>query len=264
MKKISQFLIALSLLVASCASEGGSTPADEEPMGTIAIDDMTTVVDASMKNMAEGDAADMDHEHGGEGREWDGARDPIVTLAVSGDATEGWLIRADVEGFTLTGFDATEAAPGEGHLHIFIDGQLASMMYESEYLLEDLAPGDHQIMVTLRTNDHLEYLLNGEPVMAVQAVAVAGYMDETDVVIDISFGSGVVTAPNDLEIPLGSLVEFRVTSDVAERIHLHGYDVEIAVTAHETTVVSFETDIPGIFEVELEDSGLYVMNIRVQ
>ena len=264
MKKINQLLIALSLLVASCVSEGGSTPADEEPMGITVIDDMTTIADAPMKNMAEDDVADMDNEHGGEGREWDGASDPIVTLTVSGDATEGWLIRADVEGFTLTEFDATEAAPGEGHLHLFIDGQLVSMMYESEYLLEDLTPGDHQIMVTLSTNDHLEYLINGEPVMAVQTVAVAGYMDETDVVIDILFESGVITAPNDLEIPLGSLVEFRVTSDIAERIHLHGYDVEIAVAAHKTTVVSFETDIPGIFEVELEDSGLYVMNIRVQ
>ena len=217
-----------------------------------------------MEDMEDMEDMEEGHEPGGDGREWDGPADPSISLDISGDVATGWTITTTVDGFTLTSADTTDPVPAEGHLHLFVDGQLATMVYEAEYLLTDLEPGDHQIMVTLSTNDHLAYFLDGEPIMALKTITVAGEAPGADVVLNVTLSGGSVTSPTDPEIPLGSLVEVIVETDVAEHLHLHGYDVEVALTPDAPTVIRFVADIPGIFEMELEDSGVFVMSIRVQ
>lgn len=56
-------------------------------------------------------------------------------------------------------------------------------------------------------------------------------------------------------VPLGSTVELVVASDVADAVHLHGYDRTNYVTAGAITTIRFVADVPGVFEVELERSG---------
>jgi len=255
--KLSFLVLSLALLLASCASETATAPDTTQPVAS-------TDTTAAMEDMDDMDDLEEGHEHGEDGREWDGPTEPEISLRVSGDEATGWTITTEVVGFTLTDADTTEAVPAEGHLHLFVDGQLATMVYEAEHLLNDLEPGDHQIMVTLSTNDHLDYLLDGEPIMAMDTITVAGEISDADVVLDVAFSGGSVTSPTDPEIPLGSLVEIIVVTDVVESLHLHGYDVEVAVTPDAPTMVRFIADIPGIFEVELEESGVFVMSIRVQ
>jgi hypothetical protein len=54
-----------------------------------------------------------------------------------------------------------------------------------------------------------------------------------------------------------------VSSDVADKVHLHGYDKEAQIPAGETGSVSFTADIPGVFEVELHESGLQLLQLQV-
>ena len=54
-----------------------------------------------------------------------------------------------------------------------------------------------------------------------------------------------------------------VTSDTADEVHLHGYDLSADVEAGGTVRIPFVADTPGRFEVELEDLGVELAEITV-
>ena len=64
-------------------------------------------------------------------------------------------------------------------------------------------------------------------------------------------------------VPPASPVTLSVTSDVADEIHLHGYDRQAEIPAGGTASISFTANIPGIFEMELEQSKLQLLQLRV-
>jgi hypothetical protein len=55
-----------------------------------------------------------------------------------------------------------------------------------------------------------------------------------------------------------------VRSDVADHVHLHGYDVMRDVAPGAPGRLAFHATIPGRFEVELEDRGLQIADITVE
>jgi hypothetical protein len=61
---------------------------------------------------------------------------------------------------------------GEGHAHVFVDDVKISRAYGPWYHLPKLKPGTHEIKVTLNTNNHQEYAVDGEPVRATTTVTV--------------------------------------------------------------------------------------------
>lgn len=67
----------------------------------------------------------------------------------------------------------------------------------------------------------------------------------------------------ELEYDAGEQVRFRVSSDEADEVHVHGYDVEEEVPAGGTATLSFTADIEGIFEVELHGSEKQIAELRV-
>lgn len=66
-----------------------------------------------------------------------------------------------------------------------------------------------------------------------------------------------------VEADVGDIVALTVTSDVADHVHVHGYDLETPVSPGEPAEVTFQADIPGVFEVELEDRGLRIAELVV-
>jgi FtsP/CotA-like multicopper oxidase with cupredoxin domain len=61
----------------------------------------------------------------------------------------------------------------------------------------------------------------------------------------------------------GDTVRFTVTSDQPENVHLHGYDVEKPVAPGKPARYVFKANIEGIFEVELEESGVQLIKLQV-
>ncbi|MEA2340055.1 MAG: hypothetical protein QOG11_132 [Solirubrobacteraceae bacterium] len=61
----------------------------------------------------------------------------------------------------------------------------------------------------------------------------------------------------------GDQIAFRVRSDVADEIHVHGYDVKRDVPAGGTVTFSFRGTIDGIFVVELEGRGEQIASLEV-
>jgi hypothetical protein len=55
-----------------------------------------------------------------------------------------------------------------------------------------------------------------------------------------------------------------VRSDVADEVHLHGYDISRDVTPGSPVRLPFRATIPGRFEAELEERGLQIADISVK
>jgi hypothetical protein len=66
-----------------------------------------------------------------------------------------------------------------------------------------------------------------------------------------------------LRFEQGETVKFRVRVDVADHVHVHGYDLMKDVAPGETVTFSFPAEITGIFEIELEDRGQEIAQLRV-
>lgn len=67
----------------------------------------------------------------------------------------------------------------------------------------------------------------------------------------------------ELEYEAGETVRFEVTSDVADGIHVHGYELLNEIPAGGTASFEFPAEIEGIFEVELERRGLLIAELTV-
>jgi hypothetical protein len=65
-------------------------------------------------------------------------------------------------------------------------------------------------------------------------------------------------------IDQGEKVAIVVGSDVADEVHLHGYDKSVDVTPGKAARLVFVASIPGRFEVELEDRGLQIADLTVR
>jgi hypothetical protein len=73
----------------------------------------------------------------------------------------------------------------------------------------------------------------------------------------------LVGGVEELEYSAGEEVRFDVRSDVADEIHVHGYDLMKDVPAGGSVSFSFPAEIEGIFEVELEGRKEQIAELRV-
>jgi hypothetical protein len=64
-------------------------------------------------------------------------------------------------------------------------------------------------------------------------------------------------------VPLGSPVVISVSSDVADEVHVHGYERTVKVPAASTASVVFTANKLGTFEVELENPQVPLLQLQV-
>jgi len=62
----------------------------------------------------------------------------------------------------------------------------------------------------------------------------------------------------------GDLIELVVHSDVADEVHVHGYDLHADVEAGGTARIRFPAKITGVFEAELENRKLQILELTVR
>jgi hypothetical protein len=65
-------------------------------------------------------------------------------------------------------------------------------------------------------------------------------------------------------VKLGETAVLRVTSDVDDEVHVHGYDLTFDVGPGVAGEVTFEATIPGVFEVELHDARREILKLEVR
>jgi uncharacterized protein (TIGR03437 family) len=94
-----------------------------------------------------------------------GQQPRIVSLNVTPDPLGGFNVLADVENLTFAPQSASQPhVPGEGHLHIYVDGQRVGRMYAESFYLGPLSAGQHEILVEVSGNDHVIYGVGGTPI----------------------------------------------------------------------------------------------------
>lgn len=225
------------------------------------VDDVVTVEapePPSGHGHAEGFEADAPH--------------PTVALTVTEDPKSGWNVQVETADYTFAPEKAStmETTSGEGHAHLYVDGRKIARMYgEWLHVDEDLAPGDHEFRVELSANDHSPYLADGAPIEAVQTVTVAGVLedapsaDDADQVIEVEIAGDSVDNGGRHEVSVGGTVALVITSDVDDQIHVHGYDLYADIGPSGPATVLVEATIPGVWEVELHDSGLFLLELAV-
>ena len=69
-------------------------------------------------------------------------------------------------------------------------------------------------------------------------------------------GGQPVGGAQQVDLALGAEVTIRVTADVEDEVHVHGYDLLSDVAPGAPTEITFFAEIPGQFEVELEGAGV--------
>lgn len=68
----------------------------------------------------------------------------------------------------------------------------------------------------------------------------------------------------DITVHSGDPVKLRVRSDVADEIHVHGYNLMKDVPAGGSVRFSFPAKIEGIFTIELENRGEQIAKLTVE
>ena len=66
------------------------------------------------------------------------------------------------------------------------------------------------------------------------------------------------------KVSQGARVELVVRSNVADEVHVHGYDISREVAPGVPARVAFVAKLPGRFEVELEESGVQIADLTVE
>jgi len=79
---------------------------------------------------------------------------PMLTLDVNVEGNTA-DVKMMTQNFQFT--NSEEPAHGEGHAHLFLNGQLIGKVYESEFLLKKLPKGEHELKVELTYSNHLPY-----------------------------------------------------------------------------------------------------------
>jgi hypothetical protein len=87
----------------------------------------------------------------------------------------------------------------------------------------------------------------------------AGSQPPTIVVNNEEPVNGVTT----LEYSAGEQVVFKVKSNTATEVHVHGYEIEKDVPAGKTIIVSFPAELEGIYDVEVHPAEEQIAELRV-
>lgn len=81
--------------------------------------------------------------------------------------------------------------------------------------------------------------------------------------IEVEVEDGTVKGPGRVEVQQGERVRLVVEADVSDEVHVHGYDLLADVSPEAPAVILFRANAPGVFEVELEDAGLLLLELTV-
>ncbi len=99
-----------------------------------------------------------------------------------------------------------------------------------------------------------------------QAQTTPGTETTPDVAVDeqITVRNGKpVGGVKKLSYKNGDQIRFVVTSDVADEVHVHGYDIAKDVKAGGSVRFSFPAKLEGIFEAELENRKEQIAELRI-
>ncbi len=99
---------------------------------------------------------------------------PSVDLVVHKDTKKGWNLEAKVTNFKFAPENINkDHKPGEGHGHLYINGQKITRIYGSWYYLESLPSGKNKVTISLNANKHNPLAHNGKLIKDTEIIEVS-------------------------------------------------------------------------------------------
>ena len=77
-------------------------------------------------------------------------------------------------------------------------------------------------------------------------------------------GTDVDIESDVIEVEAGKRIRIEVSTDRADELHVHGYEIKKELVAGQVNVLEFVAEIPGAFEVEMETSHKKLFELRVR
>jgi plastocyanin len=74
---------------------------------------------------------------------------------------------------------------------------------------------------------------------------------------------GVLKGPSEIDVAEGDTVNWRVTSDEPDELHLHGYDMHLSLQAGKTETLTFVASRTGRFPIELHRADVELAVLEV-
>ncbi|GAB4345162.1 MAG: hypothetical protein Fur0042_09600 [Cyanophyceae cyanobacterium] len=115
--------------------------------------------------------------HAHETLEWPRDRDrPTLGLLAQPDPQgKGINVQVLVSGFRFAPERLANPSddPGEGHAHLYLNGEKIARLYGPWYHLSDLPPGRHVLSVRLSTNRHQELQYQGQAIAVETVLTIA-------------------------------------------------------------------------------------------
>jgi hypothetical protein len=98
-----------------------------------------------------------------------GAAKPTLNLdvKVEGSTADVKLLTQNFQFVEDTG-DPNQAVFGQGHAHLYLNGEPKGMIYHPEFLLKKLPKGEHELRVELNYSNHLPYKVEAVQKFVVQ------------------------------------------------------------------------------------------------
>jgi len=98
---------------------------------------------------------------------------PRLEIAVTKDPMSGYNLHVMPTQFAFAPEGASKAhIDGQGHAHVYANGVKLGRLYGAWMHLDQLPKGAVEISVTLNSNDHRPFAVNGQPISATQTITV--------------------------------------------------------------------------------------------
>ncbi|MHA7775548.1 hypothetical protein [Roseibium sp. M-1] len=92
-----------------------------------------------------------------------GPNAPTLDISLEPDPVSGWNLHILTENFTFAPAHAGLAdVPGEGHAHIYVNGEKVARVYGPWFHVPALPKGAAMVEVTLNANDHSTLAIDGD------------------------------------------------------------------------------------------------------
>ncbi|MGI9612912.1 MAG: hypothetical protein ACR2QO_08395, partial [Acidimicrobiales bacterium] len=151
----------------------GLEPGEHEVMVEVSANNHSpyTVGGVPITAMTTIDVAEPGGHGHGDTELFESADPPAIDVTVSEDPKSGWNVFADVPGFSFAPEDVGSAAvDGEGHLHLYVDGEKITRLYGPWWHIAELEAGTHEIMIEVSANDHSVYDSGGAGLTATTTI----------------------------------------------------------------------------------------------
>jgi heme/copper-type cytochrome/quinol oxidase subunit 2 len=103
-----------------------------------------------------------------------------------------------------------------------------------------------------------------EPEVTTTAATTTAPAEPEVVRISVSVPADKAPTVKHFTIQQGRQVVFVVKSELADEVHLHGYDLSADVAPGQPATIRFKATAPGLFEAELESRSLPIAELEVR